>query len=237
MIISILQPCFVPWLGYFEQIALADKFVYLDDVQYNRRNWRNNNQLKSPAGVKEICVSVNKSPFGTPINEIQIAYHLPWKKKLINQLQNWYKKTKYYDEIINLITPQLDSIYPDIATFNHTLNQTILDYLEIETAVYRSSSIPVASNNKVDRIAEICRHFDGITTLFDGKSAQNFLDENSLTKQGIKIVFQNYHHSKYPQMWGEFVPYMSVLDCLFNCGKEAKHHIISEQSRALLALD
>jgi len=234
LIISILQPCFIPWLGYFEQIAIADKFVYLDDVQYNRRNWRNNNQLKSPNGKKEVCVSVNKPPFGTAINKVEIAYHLPWASKFLNQLYNWYGKTKYFDQVLNLITPHLELRYSNLAVFNQQLNQSILNYLEIDTPIYRSSSIPTKADNKIDRILEICTHFEDISILFDGKKAQDFLSKDTFSTNGIEVLFQDYKHTPYPQLWGQFEPYMSILDCLFNCGKDAVNYIISEQSLILL---
>ena len=75
MIISIIQPCFVPWLGYFEQIGLADIFVYLDDVKYTKQDWRNNNQVKSPDGLAKIFVPVQKTSQDTLINEVLISYN------------------------------------------------------------------------------------------------------------------------------------------------------------------
>lgn len=234
MIISIIQPCFVPWLGYFEQIALSDIFVYLDDVKYSAKNWRNNNQLKSPNGVKGISVSVNKPPIGTPINKVSIAYHLTWREKLLNQLSNWYGNTPYFGEVMEIITAHLRIEYANLAEFNIQLNQRLLDYLGISTSIFRSSKIPHSGGDKVQRIAEICSHFSGVKVLFDGKSAQNFLSRDSLKEQGVTIVFQNYKHIEYPQKWGIFTPYMSILDCLFNCGQTAINYLVSEESREKL---
>lgn len=236
MIISIIQPCFVPWLGYFEQIGLADVFVYLDDVQYTRKDWRNSNQLKSPAGTKGIHFSVNKAPLGTLIKDIQIAHHLPWVETLRNQLLNWYGNTPYYCDVMELLEPHLQARHPDLVTFNRSLNQSILDYLAFHTPIYQSSDIANNSNDKVERISEICRHFDGVNVLFDGRSAQNFLNPDSFASIGVKVVFQDYQHQPYPQLWGEFIPYMSILDCLFNCGPDARQYIVTESSRRNLSL-
>jgi hypothetical protein len=236
MIMSIIQPCFVPWLGYFEQIALADVFVYLDDVQYTRQDWRNNNQLKSPVGAKGIYFSVNKAPRGTPIKDIQIAHHLPWVNTLRNQLFNWYGNAPYYYDVMELLEPHLQARYPDLVTFNRRLNQSILDYLGFDTPIFQSSDIANHSNDKVERISEICRHFDGVNVLFDGRSAQNFLNPDSFASVGVKVVFQDYQHQPYPQLWGEFIPYMSILDCLFNCGPDAQQYIVTESSRRSLSL-
>ncbi|MEY8197812.1 MAG: WbqC family protein [Colwellia sp.] len=227
MIISIIQPCFVPWLGYFEQIALADIFVYMDDVQYTKKDWRNNNQLKSQYGVKGISFPVNKAPIGTLIQDMTIATHLDWRSNLFNQLYNWYKNAPYYQEVITLISKVLNTEYTRLCDLNYHLNNAILQYLQINTKIVFSSDIPRNSDNKIDRIAEICTHFDGVTTLFDGKKAQNFLNADSFSAHGVNVQFQDYQHRPYPQLWGEFVPYMSIIDLLMNCGKDAMAYIVT----------
>lgn len=227
MIISIIQPCFIPWIGYFEQIAVADIFVYMDDVQYTKKDWRNNNQLKSPYGVKGVSFPVHKEPLGTRICDMRIANNLPWKNTLFNQIENWYGKAKFYDEVIEVIGPVINRDYELLVDFNHALNSAILDYLGIKTRIYFSSSIPSQAKNKTERIAEICRHFDNVDTLFDGKKARDFLDEKSLSSYGIDIIFQDYKHIPYPQLHGEFEPYMSIVDLLMNCGKDAVHYIVT----------
>ena len=98
MIIAIIQPCFVPWLGYFEQMALADIFVYFDDVQYTKRDWRNNNQLKSPAGVGPIHVPVSNASRGILINQALISYNENWEDKLLNKINEWYKTSPFFTE-------------------------------------------------------------------------------------------------------------------------------------------
>jgi hypothetical protein len=231
MIISIIQPCFVPWLGYFEQIAVADVFVYMDDVQYTRKDWRNNNQLKSPYGVKGISFPVQKEPLGTEIHKIKIANNLNWQKTLLNQIRSWYIKAPFYDDIMQIIEPVIQAKYDRLVEFNFDLNNVILNYLEIKTKVYFSSGIPRNQEGKIDRIAEICNHFDGITKLFDGKKAKNFLDEASLNAHGIDIMFQDYQHKPYPQQFGGFVPYMSIVDLIMNCGKESISYIMTSNIR------
>jgi hypothetical protein len=229
MIISIVQPCFVPWLGYFEQIAVADVFVYFDDVQYTKKDWRNNNQLKSPNGVKPIFVPVSNASRSILINEALISYQSDWDQTILNQLDNWYRKAPFFKEIKALIEPHLSARHEKLVDLNYALNGSILSYLGIQTPIFRSSQVKKNTDNKIDRIVEICRHFEGVDILFDGKKAADFLDATYMQSKGIHVVFQDYVHKPYRQLWGDFVPYMSVIDVLMNCGPEARNHIVTSK--------
>jgi hypothetical protein len=201
MVISIIQPCFVPWLGYFEQIALADVFVYLDDVDYTKKDWRNGNQLKSPYGIKNIGFPVKKCTRHTPLKDVEISYNSTWEDHLFNQIHNWYAKSAFYQDTVDLISPVIYNKYDRLVDLNFHLNNVILKHLGIQTPIFFSSDIERKSQGKVERIIEICKHFDGIDTLFDGKKAQDFLDPDYLLDQGIKVVFQDYQHKPYQQLW------------------------------------
>lgn len=227
MVISIIQPCFVPWLGYFEQIAAADVFVYMDDVVYTKKDWRNGNQLKTQYGVKDISFPVKKTSRDTLIKDVEISYNTTWEDTLMNQLFNWYKNAPYYEEIITLIKPSIYSKYEKLVDLNLNLNNAILSYLEITTPIYFSSVIERKTDNKTDRIVEICKNFEGVSVLYDGKKAQDFLDANYMLQKGIEVMFQDYQHTPYKQLWGDFVPYMSVLDLLMNKGKESNKFIFN----------
>lgn len=227
MTISIIQPCFVPWLGYFEQIALADVFVYMDDVQYTKKDWRNNNQLKSPSGVKGIFFPVQKTHRDTLIHEVLISYNSDWQAVLLNQMREWYKKAPHFAEVYSLVETVINRRFTRLVDLNQSLNGAIMEYIGIQTPVYRTSEIPRNSDNKSDRIIEICRHFKGVDKLYDGKKAQEFIDVNYFAARCIEVVFQDYKHKPYPQLYGEFVPYMSVLDLMMNTGKSSLDFIIT----------
>jgi len=229
MVISIIQPCFIPWLGYFEQIALADVFVYMDDVDYTKKDWRNGNQLKSQYGVKNIGFPVKKCQRHTLLKDVEVSCQSFWEDTLMNQINNWYGKAPYYNEVVSLIKPVIYNKYSRLVELNFHLNKVILDYLNIKTPIFFSSEIERNSSGKVDRIVEICKNFEGVNVLFDGKKAQDFLDPDYLFKHGIKVVFQDYQHKPYKQLWGDFIPYMSVLDLLMNQGKSSMEYIITNK--------
>lgn len=230
MIIAIIQPCFVPWLGYFEQMAVADIFVYFDDVQYTKKDWRNNNQLKSQYGVKPIHVPVSNASTGILINQALISYNEKWEDNILNKLNEWYKKAPFFAEVMELIKPIIYRKYEKLVDLNYALNNAICQYVGITTPIYYSSSIPRISADKNSRILEICQHFPGVNVLYDGKSAQNFIDLELFRKHGINVVFQDYIHTPYKQLWGEFLPYMSVIDLLMNHGRNSMDIIVNQQS-------
>lgn len=221
MIISIIQPCFIPWLGYFEQVAVADVFVYLDDVQYTKKDWRNTNQLKSPNGAKKVFVPVKKTHRETLINQVLISYNENWEQVLINKITQWYKKAPYFEEIIEIIEKVLNKKHEKLVDLNYDLNGLIMEFIGIKTPIYFSSDIPKLTNEKNNRIVEICKYFEGVDILYDGKSAQNFIDTNMFNENDVQVIFQEYQHAPYNQLWGDFISYMSVIDLLMNHGKES----------------
>jgi len=226
-IISIIQPCFIPWLGYFEQIAIADIFVYMDDVQYTKKDWRNTNQLKTPNGVKKVYIPVQKVNRDTLINEALISYNEDWQLSFINKITQWYKKAPFFTQILDLLNLTIFSNYEKLLDLNYHLNNEILKYLEIRTPIYFSSEISKKTANRNSRIIELCKHFEEKCILYDGKSASSFIDLDLFSQNGIEVIFQDYKHSPYKQLWGDFVPYISIIDLLMNHGKESKDIILS----------
>ena len=226
MIVSSIQPCFAPWLGYFEQMALADVFIYLDDVQYTKKDWRNRNQLKSPDGQKFIHVPVQKTSRETRLNEVLISYNEPWEIRLLNQISQWYRNAQFFEETFEMVESSLYAGHERLVDLNYDLNQRLMEYIGIRTPIRFSSEIPKIGINKNERIVELCNWVNA-DVLYDGKSAQNFIDLELFQRHGIHVVFQDYHHRPYPQLWGKFEPYMSILDLLCNQGKSSLDYILA----------
>ncbi len=235
MIISILQPGFMPWLGFFEQMYVADRFVYYDDVQYTRKDWRNRNRLKSPNGVKMVSVPVKKPVSGRKnlmIREAVINNDHPWQTDLIAKIENWYGKADFFLELY----PELRQILLKRWTFLIDLDVALADFfrqiLQINTPCYFSSDIQGKSTEKNNRILDICK-FHGGNILYDGKAARSFIDMDIFKKNGVSVLFQEYVHPEYPQLGEEFVSHLSVLDLLMNCGGERAGLIIKSAKRTI----
>jgi hypothetical protein len=227
MLISIIQPCFIPWLGYFEQMALADLFVYMDDVKYTRQNWRNNNKLLCASESKNVSIPVRKTSRHTLINQVSILNDLAWQNKFLNKVSNWYRKAPHFDEVFSLISGVVLKRHDMLVDLNYGLNGAIAEYVGIETPVELSSNVPRNSSDKVSRIIEIVKYFNA-DVLYDGKSAAYFIDIELFQEKGITIIFQDYKHSSYRQQSNSnFVPYMSIVDLLMNKGVESLGYILS----------
>jgi hypothetical protein len=221
MIIAILQPCFIPWMGYFEQMQVADLFVYMDDVQYTRKDWRNSNVLLCSSGPKRVSVPVKKCPINTMLNEAIISTNDNWRCQLLNKIHNWYKTAPFYDEVYSLLRETIDQDFVKLVDLNYALNASIAKYIGITTPVDISSKVPRSTSDRQGRIIEIV-NFYGADVLYDGKSAEDFIDVDLFERNGIEVIFQNYIHQPYEQLHvKDFSPYMSIIDVMMMRGKAA----------------
>jgi hypothetical protein len=221
-----MQPCFVPWLGYFEQILITDLFVYLDDVQYTKQDWRNRNQLKSPQGARYVTVPVKKPNLKTRLDEVFISYRLPWPQRILNQVWEWYRFSTNYRDVAALLEEAFLVKPERLLDLNVHLNEKILNFMGLKQDIRFASDVPRMAENKNERLIEICRYF-GADVLYEGRSGQDYLDIEKFRSHGIKVVFQDYQHCPYRQLWGDFLPYMSILDLLFNVSDGYEECIIT----------
>ena len=226
MKVSIIQPCFAPWLGYFEQMLIGDIFIYMDDVQYTKKDWRNRNQLKSPNGAKYITVPVKKTNRETLINEVLISYNEPWEERILNQIDQWYRKAPNYQKGRQLVENVFKMKSEKLIDLNFHLNNEILKFMGVEKEIKFSSEVPRNSVTKNERIVEICKYFKS-NLLYDGNSAKKFIDQKLFANNGIEVIFQDYRQVPYSQQWGEYLPYMSILDLLLNITENYKELIIT----------
>jgi hypothetical protein len=226
--IAIIQPSFLPWLGYFEQMARADVFVHFDDVQYTRKDWRNRNRLKSPGGVQTVTVPVGKHDYGvTLVNEIRTGDVPQWREKLIQQISGWYAKAPFFPTVFPEIREIILACGPGLVELNYALTDALRRHLGIATPQFKSSDIPDKPEDKNLKIIAICKHH-GADLLYDGKAAQSFIDLDLFAAHGVTVIFQDYQHTPYPQRWGgEFVSHLSALDLLLNCGPASRDILLS----------
>lgn len=231
-IIGILQPVYLPWLGYFEQMACSDLFVFMDDVQYTRRDWRNRNRIKTASGSIWLTVPVRQHPRGTLIKDISINHEQGWARKHIRSIEVSYQRCPFFEPLFSELAQVLGRRQQRLLELDCDLIALLCRHLEIGTPTACSSAVPRAQSRieghdqdhpnagKNRRIIEICRHF-GATALYDGARAAAFVDSELFRRNGIEVVFQDYQHPTYPQAFGEFAPQQSVIDLIMNTGAEA----------------
>lgn len=234
MNVVILQPSYIPWRGYFDQIRRADLFVFYDDVQYDKRGWRNRNQIKTPHGKKWLTIPVHSRGAQTdsiPINHIKIAWDNPWNREHLKSLQHAYAKAPHFERYLPLINAMYQRQDEFLADF--TIESTIAIARELgnlHTRFMRSSELVGITGQKTDRLVEILQAV-GATHYISGPSAKDYIENEKFESAGIMLEYMEYNYPEYPQLYPPFDPYVSILDLLFMTGSEACNHI-SEGSHA-----
>lgn len=221
MRLSILQPSYLPWLGFFDQMNRADTFVFLDDVQFTRRDWRNRNKIRTPEGWAWLTVPVlQKSRFKQSLKETRIDNSAPWRRKHKEAIRAHYGQAPFFD----LYFPALESVYNRPWDFLLDLCFETLSILQaalnIKTLTVKASEMEMEAV-KGERIRAICRKLDA-THYLTGDAAADYLIEDEFRQNGIVLEMQNYQHPVYKQRYPGFVPHLSVIDLLFNRGEQSQ---------------
>lgn len=225
--VAVLQSNYIPWKGYFDVIASVDEFILYDDMQYTRRDWRNRNQIKTPQGTTWLTVPVKvKGKYHQTVRETEIDGQdwatAHWKSITLN-----YRKAPCFDEIASLIEPiYLRNDHLFLSQLNRELLEIICRYLGITTRITNSWDYDLV-DGKSERLAELCLQAGG-TEYISGPAAKDYIDEDVFRERGLKLSWFDYHgYPEYPQLWGEFVHAVTVLDLLFNCGKDSPKYMRS----------
>ena len=202
-------------------IAAVDEFILYDNTQYTRRDWRNRNQIKTPQGVKWLTVPVKvKGQYHQFICETEIDgtnwAEMHWKAFAQN-----YRRAPHFDEVSDLFEPLYQQRkHTHLSILNRDLIKVICAYLGITTKISNSCDYRSIAGQS-ERLADLCVQA-GATEYISGPLAKDYIDENPFTELGIKLTWFDYDgYPEYPQLWGQFTHGVTILDLLFNCGKEA----------------
>jgi len=219
MRVLITQSNYIPWKGYFDAIRAADFCVLYDEVQYTRRDWRNRNRIKTPAGLKWLSVPVSNDYARQRISEVKIdGQH--WRRKHLESLRHSYGSLPFYDEVMEFLTPAYEAGDVYLSELNLSLIRAISRYLKIETAMRQSREFELVSGRS-ERLLHICKEL-GASEYLSGPSAAAYLDEDLFARQGIAVQYLDFsNYPQYPQLHGNFVHEVTILDLLFSKGHEA----------------
>lgn len=224
MIVGILQPSYLPWIGFLEQIARTDVFVLYDDVQFEKGSWRNRNRIKTPNGIAWLSVPVLTKGLGFPlIRDIRINNSTKWCKKHIRTIEQNYSKAEYFAQYAPAIFAILDRQWEKLVDLNNELLSHFLTVLGLEKKIVSSSELGIEGKSS-ERLVAIIKELGG-TAFYEGSAGRNYIDMALFNEAGIDLIFQDYEHPVYPQLHGEFIPYLSIIDLLFNCGPNS-HDIL-----------
>lgn len=215
MILSAHQPAYLPWLGYFDKIIRSDIFVYLDTVQFEKNSFTNRNRVKTPQGATWLTVPVKiKGHTGKTMMEIEIENSQDWQKKHLNTIFMNYKKASRFDECYAKLETLYQTRYQLLAELCWDQLLFWVKELGISTQIVRSASLTIDAK-KSDLVLGLCRYFKA-NHYVSGILGKDYLQVEDFARDGIAVTFQEYQHPVYPQTWGDFLPYMSILDLWMN---------------------
>ena len=221
--VAISQSNYIPWKGYFDLIASVDEFIIYDDMQYTTRDWRNRNMIKTPAGSKWMSIPVGCDR-NRRIRDVMLIDN-GWNLDHWKMLQNNYARADHFKEIEEWLEPiYLLSDDVTLSTFNRKFIEHICSYLEIKTKISNSWDYSLVAG-KTERLVDLCIQSKA-TKYISGPSAKNYIDKQIFDDADISLEWFDYSgYKEYPQLWGEFVHDVSILDLFFNCGKNSKNYM------------
>ena len=221
--VVIHQPDFLPYLGFFHRLLNADLFVILDSVQFLRRGWHHRDKIKTPQGDSWITLGLIKSSQDTKINDIFLNND-NWKEKHLSVLKQNYKKSKYFNEIF----PYLEELYlksfEKMIDFNLASIELLMKLFDIKIDIEYSSKYNITTRAN-DLLVDILKEVSA-THYLSGVGAKDYFEQQPFSEANIEVVWQDFKHPIYPQLHGEFIPYLSSIDLLFNCGIEESRKIL-----------
>ncbi|MEW5976937.1 MAG: WbqC family protein [Acidobacteriota bacterium] len=222
--VAVIQSNYVPWKGYFDIIHDVDLFVFYDDVQYTKNDWRNRNRIKTAEGLCWLTIPVGQRE-DRLICDVSIADDR-WARKHWCTLKQYYSKAPHFKEYKDMFEyVYLERTWRNLSELNQFLIKTISrEFLDIR-GEFADSRAYEAQGQRLDRLIDLLQKV-GATLYVSGPTARGYIDEDVFSKVGIELVYKEYHG--YPQYAQQFPPFdhgVSVLDVLFNCGRDAPYFI------------
>ena len=225
MKVGVIQSNYIPWRGYFDLIDDVELFVFYDDVQYTKNDWRNRNRIKTAVGVQWLTVPVLHAHSAQLISETRLEETHPWRRKHLRSIEQSYRTAPHFDSYFPAFAALLQQPYTNLAELNHALIRWLMAQLGITTPIRHSHEYPLVGkrgNRLLDLLGQT-----GATHYLSGPSANAYLDTAEFGRHGIQVEYKTYDYADYPQLWGNFVGNVTALDLLFNVGSEARRHLKS----------
>ncbi len=225
MIVSIHQPAYLPWLGYFARIAMSDLHIVLDHVQFEKNSFINRNQVRTKEGKSWLTVPLKtKGKFGNlPIVDLQVANETPWAKKHRDTLRFNYSKAPFFSEHAPFFEEIYSQTWESFSPLVREMTTYFLKALNIQTPLLFSSQMS-AQGSKEELVLNLCKEVHA-TTYLSGPLGRDYLREESFHEANIKVQYHDYLHPVYPQLHEPFEPHLAIVDLLFNCGSQSRERL------------
>lgn len=225
--VVITQSNYIPWKGYFDAIALADDFVFYDDMQYTKRDWRNRNLIKTENGLKWLTIPVDvKGKFFQKIKDTKVS-DKNWSKQHWELIKQSYSKAPFFKEYKDFFEPLYRNMDLDfLSEINYQFIFSICELLEIKTNFHFSSAFEL-QEERSERLLHICNVLEG-TDYYSGPAAKAYMNEAIFKESVVNVHYFNYsNYPTYEQLHGSFEHGVSIIDLFFNTGKDAKKRMLN----------
>ncbi len=220
MIIGIHQPQYLPWLGLIDRIEQCDIFVILDNVPYSKNYFYNRNRIKTSKGWMWLTIPVLfTGRFGQLIKDIKIDNTQDWRRKHLRSIYYEYKKSPYFDFFYPPLKELLNTDWENLSDLSSESMILLVNLFGLSKQIVKASDLQV-DGAKENLLINICMKLKADIYL-SGPDGKSYLNLNNWNNKGIRVVFQDFKHPKYPQLFNGFIPQMSAIDLLFNCGPES----------------
>ena len=219
------QPAYLPWLGFFHKMVLSDQYVILDKVQFEKNSFINRNQIKTSNGTCWLTIPLFMKKHTTKtIMEMRINNTINWRKKHWLTLLNNYKRAPFFSQYSDFFEDMYAKNWEKLIDLTDYSTRFFIKELDIKANFIKLSALEVESK-KQDLVIDICKKRKANSFLF-GSRGKDYVDNEKFENENIEIYFQDYEHPAYNQQWGEFIPYLSIVDLLFNEGPEKSQQLI-----------
>jgi hypothetical protein len=219
------QPDFLPYLGFFQRLLRADIFIVLDHVQFvhSNRGWTHRDRIKTAYGERWLTVSVKKAPRDTAINKIELSGG-DWREQNLNLIRENYRNAPYFSELY----PRIEALYASPVTllweFNMNSIKLLLEWFAIDLPIIFASTLQ-PEGHKNELLVDLLKKA-GADRYLSGTGAKDYFVPEPFLNAAIEVEWQEFQHPAYPQQFGDFIPYLSSIDLLFNCGAEHARQLL-----------
>lgn len=218
MRVTIHQPEFAPWLGFFHKVRLADAVILLDDVQYRKNYFQNRNRVRTSQGPTWITIPVEHAPLDTPIDRIQVAADPRWRDRIGKTLSQAYGRAPYFVDTFDEIARRLAAGDGRLIAITAPVLTWMMRGFGLQQRIWHSSSFAI-EGGRSERLLRLCEAV-GATTYVSGISGREYLDVDAFDRTGIAVEFQEFRHPVYGQIYPGFVPQMSALEAMCLLGPD-----------------
>ena len=226
-VVVVHQPDFIPYLGFFHRLMHADVWIVQEHVQLNERGWVHRDKIKTEKGCEWLTIPLQKTSYCASIDNRLISEAQNWRARHLNRLSSAYRKAPFFHEI----WPAVEDVYANrssnLSAFTLHSIEVLMNLLQIRVLeCYGSRALnPQFQSNEL--VAELVSKVDG-THYLSGVGARDYHDNAPYQAAGIEVLWQDFTHPVYPQLHGEFVPYLTTFDALFNCGVEGTRKLLGK---------